>query len=113
MPVDPNRRKVLAAYLSDDGLPYSVVTTLNHANAAGMAGPGNAPPLPRTYRPRVVYGLSTDLTGPDQKAKLVIPDPGHPLWTGAANGFTINGLGDFIVTGRSGEKRSRGAIPLP
>lgn len=108
MPVDPNRRKIVIAYESDDGQEYGVLTTLNHANAAGAVPATDVTP---TYRkrwvPRHVNLLSTDLTGPDQKARLVIPTPTHPLWTGAAAGVTIEGLGDFVVTGRTGERRSR------
>lgn len=109
MPVDPNRRKVLIQYLSDDGNSYSLLTTVNHANAVGATGPNGAPSLPRNYKPRVVYGISTNLAGPDQKCRVVCPDPGSALWL-TAQGFTVPGLGDFFITGRSGEKRSRGAI---
>lgn len=106
MPVDPNRKRVSVNYLSDDGNTYALVTTQNHASAAGMSGsaPGT-PSYPKRSKPR-----HANLVSPDglQKAKLVLSSPaGFTGLIGAT--ISISGLGDFVVTGTSGERESRGA----
>lgn len=118
MAVDPNRRRLLCLYLDDNLNAWSFVSTLARANAIGYSAPvGPAPTLRANsripLRPRRIHAISTDLTGPDQRITVVIPSNTHPLWTGVSQGFTVPGLGDFIVTGRSGEDRSRGAQPAP
>lgn len=107
MAVDPNRRRVAIAYTGDDGQPYALVTRRNHAEAVGAVAPlGGAPPIPTRWVPRHVYGKQI-LAGRDRVVRLVIPTEVHPLWTGAANTFSVPGFtGTFDVTGRVGERRS-------
>lgn len=118
MAVDPNKRRFLCAYTSDAGENYAFVSNLGRVNAIGYDAPVAGAPTVRSnsripLKPRRVHAISTDLAGPDQRISVVIPSVAHDLWTGVANGFTVAGLGDFLVTGRSGEDRSRGAQPAP
>jgi hypothetical protein len=111
VPVDPNKRRVSILYTADDGLNYQLVTRDNHARAVN-ATPGNEsdPAMPVRWVPRHVYGKQI-VAGRDIKVKLDIPREDHPLWTGVANTFTLNGFpGTFEVTGRVGERRT---IPAP
>jgi hypothetical protein len=109
MAVNPDHQHVSCNYLGDDGNTYAIVTTRNHASAAGMSGaaPGT-PSVPRGWKPRHL-----NLVTPDglQKAKLVLSSPlGFVGVIGAT--ININSLGSFVVTGTSGERAHRGAPSL-
>lgn len=106
MAVDPNKKKVQMVYNSDNGGSYAVLTTQAHATAAGASGTSSDPPYPRHWRPRCVHGIAADGI---QKAKLVIPAAADDLFLSGSGSFTIAGVGDFTVTGATGERRSRQA----
>jgi hypothetical protein len=87
------------AYLSDDGVIYTIATLLEHVTSAGgavVAGPGN---LLKGYHPRHVLGKASDGT----RASLIMPSPSNTLYI---NGGTFNLYGvPYDVQGRIGERR--------
>lgn len=109
MAVNPEWQQVDTSYISDDGNVYSLVQRRNHAEANGSTSSGGQPPYPRKWKPRCIHGKSDDGI---QKAVLVIPDPGHILFTQNGGTFNIPNLGTFNKTGSTGEKRPKGAPPL-
>ena len=114
MSADPNKKRYEVNYLSDNSLNYAIVMSLAHADAAIASPPENSNAYPKHWTPRKVHGITSDGL---QKASLVIPDPSDTIWQGLTSGdtFTIgyeSGDTEYIVTGRTGEKRPNLAPPL-
>jgi len=104
--VDPSKKRVAIAYVSDNGQTYRVVTTAGHASAIGASGaaPGT-PGYPRGWKPRHLNLVTADGL---RKAKCVVP---NNIGIGVIIGqsFSIPGLDTFICTGYTGEKLNEGA----
>lgn len=104
MPIIPDLARGYFAYKSDNGQTYQLATSIGNgstAQGASPLAPGVNPAFPRGWKPRIVYGLSTDGT---TRTKVPILDPGDGLWTGATVSFSKDGL-TFIVEGKRGEDR--------
>lgn len=111
MAVDPNKKRVLIKYDSDDTNSYSLITTAAHAAANGAVSGAGFPRYPTGRTPRHIYGANNDASG--QRVRLVIPNPAAGDFVNPVGAsFTIAGLGTFDVTGAEGEKRPNGAPPL-
>jgi hypothetical protein len=110
VPVDPNLARVEINYVADDGQNYAIVTSHNHAVAVSGSAPvvpGKS--IPKRWKPRLVHGVITQ-AGRDKHIAVVIPDKTSGLWTGATNTITVAGQGTFAITGRTGERRTQGAV---
>ncbi len=95
--------RTFALYVSDDGNTYPVGTTVDNASAGGLTvtvDPTANPALPRGYKMRHVYGVSS--TG--VRSKIPIGQASNALYT-AGGSFTKNGV-SFNIEGRIGEIRS-------
>ena len=112
MPADPNRQRVSIRYQADDGNFYAVVTSRNHAVAINATGALAAdPPLPVKWKTRKVNGLRIE-AGRDKTVQLAFPNKTAPLWVGGASTFDLQPAGTYNVTGRTGERRTQGAVPF-
>lgn len=103
----PENEFVRVGYRSDDGHDYALTMSRRHAFAAGAAAPASgAKGFPKTWTPRHWVLINPDLSGPDQRAVLVAPDPTKNEWV-SDSGFQFNmgALGTFNSTGRVAEKR--------
>jgi hypothetical protein len=106
----PPNERVAINYQSDDGNVYAFVTTRAHAAAVGAVAPAaDAPAYPTAWTPRHYYLLNPDLAGPDQKMRLVEPNPNAAKWLAdSQQTFDVNGT-TFNTTGRKDEHRTKGA----
>jgi len=111
MPADPNRQRVRIRYTAEDGNFYSVVTSRAHAAAVAAIGALDThPPLPPRWRPRLIHANQI-LPGNDRSLALVVPDKNTVLWRTDAT-VTVAPYGNLNITGRTGERRTQGALPF-
>jgi hypothetical protein len=92
------------AYKSDDGNTYQIATTNFNilANGATAEAPGAHPEVPKRWRVRHVYGLSSG----GIRAKIPILDPANAVYVGSGHTFTKNSV-SFTVQGIIGETRTK------
>jgi hypothetical protein len=103
MAVNPMSKRVSCAYPSRTGTIYAVNTTVGRATAAELGGaPAGTPSYPKGWKPAHVNLEATDGSG--QKCSLVSPEP---MVIGST--VTVPPLGNFVVTGWTGEQIHRQA----
>jgi len=96
--------RVFAGYTSDNGTQYQVAITLDDSTAGGFSivPYGSLPSLPRGWKMRKVYGVSS--TG--IRTKVPVATPTTALYT-AGGAFTKGpGSVSFNTEGIIGEKRT-------
>jgi hypothetical protein len=110
----PPNERVTIRYIGDNGDHYQLVTSRWHAAAVGAPIPdGSEVPFPKIWTPRHYGTKNADLTGTDQKAVIVEPDPDSTIWrSDGVFDFVSTPYGTFTTTGRIAEDRPRGAPAL-
>jgi hypothetical protein len=109
----PESEFVRINYRSSDGNDYALTVSRRHAFAAGATAPAaGAKGYPKRWTARHWVAISTNLTGTDQHATIIAPDPTAQAWTqDGAYSFNMGALGTFVSTGRVNEKRPEPAPP--
>lgn len=97
-------------YTSDNGTVYQIRLDASNAAAVGATAATSDLFMPRAIKPR--YLLAQHPSN-GRERKIVVPDPGAAIWTGAGGTLSLPDFAaaipipvtNFAVRGRVGEKR--------